>query len=599
MDLYLLEWGEFVNGISDVKGFETFAKIQPVNKGWSGDKKYYIETADGRKLLLRVADISQYARKKSEYELVSQFFALDIPIPEPLDFGLCDNDSKVYSLFTFCDGEDAEIVLPRITEAEQYAIGIESGKILKKLHTIPVPKNQEHWADRFNRKINTKIEKYRGCGLSFKGDNQVMEYIETNRNLLDNRPQFYQHGDYHAGNMVISPDGKLSIIDFNRFDFGDPWEEFNRIAWSAVVSPHFATGQINGYFGGRPPMEFFKLLALYIFSNTVSSIPWAIPFGQEEIDTMIRQSQNVLAWFDNMENPVPSWYMEDFYIQYMDGIPYKLKKAFDMSFISSYGTVFKVFDDQDSGNICFGLRNQGKRYFAKFAGAPTERACCSAEQAVQNLKSAVPVYRDLAHNNLIRLIRDEEIGGGYAAVFQWADGECMGRMYPVSRKKFMSMPVETKMRVFEDILSFHSFVHEKGYVAIDFYDGSIMYDFEQGKTMICDIDFYAKKPYINNMGRLWGSSRFMSPEEFILGAEIDEITNVYTMGAVAFALFSEYDRSLGQWPLGKELYEVVKKAVSNKRELRQQSIQQLMDQWNCAKEGNEYGSAYDGTFDCT
>jgi len=39
------------------------------------------------------------------------------------------------------------------------------------------------------------------------------------------------------------------------------------------------------------------------------------------------------------------------------------------------------------------------------------------------------------------------------------------------------------------------------------------------------------------MGRMWGSSRFMSQEEFTLGVAIDEITNVYPMGAVAFALF--------------------------------------------------------------
>lgn len=46
------------------------------------------------------------------------------------------------------------------------------------------------------------------------------------------------------------------------------------------------------------------------------------------------------------------------------------------------------------------------------------------------------------------------------------------------------------------------------------------------------------------MGRMWGSSCFMSPEEFAFGSAIDEITNVYLMGATAFALFGgERDRS--------------------------------------------------------
>jgi aminoglycoside phosphotransferase (APT) family kinase protein len=47
--------------------------------------------------------------------------------------------------------------------------------------------------------------------------------------ILKNRPQYYQHGDYHPGDMIIAPDGSLFVIDWNRDDFGDPWEEFNRI----------------------------------------------------------------------------------------------------------------------------------------------------------------------------------------------------------------------------------------------------------------------------------------------------------------------------------------------------------------------------------
>jgi isopentenyldiphosphate isomerase len=106
--------------------------------------------------------------------------------------------------------------------------------------------------------------------------------------------------------------GELKIIDFDRYDFGDPWEEFNRIVWSAATSPHFATGQLCGYFGGEPPIEFFKLLAFYISSNTLSSIYWAVPFGSSDLDTMMKQSQDVLRWYDNMRNPIPTWYLRGY-----------------------------------------------------------------------------------------------------------------------------------------------------------------------------------------------------------------------------------------------------------------------------------------------
>jgi aminoglycoside phosphotransferase (APT) family kinase protein len=294
--------------MQDLKDYNTFTKIEPVNKGWSGDKKYYIETADGKRMLLRVADITKYDRKRAEFQMMNQIAALGVPMSQPVDFGICDNGKSVYSLLTWCDGEDAEAVLPFLTETEQYALGKESGEILKKIHSIPAPKDQEEWSSRFSRKTNLKIDKYKACGIRFDGDEKIIGYIEANRHLLSGRPQCCQHGDYHVDNMIISPERTLSIIDFNRPDFGDPWEEFNRIVWSAACSPQFATGQLNGYFDGNPPIEFFKLLAFYIASNTLSSIYWAVPFGQSQIDTMMKQSQDVQFWFDNMKNPVPTWY---------------------------------------------------------------------------------------------------------------------------------------------------------------------------------------------------------------------------------------------------------------------------------------------------
>ena len=267
----------------------------------------------------------------------------------------------------------------------------------------------------------------------------------------------------------------------------------------------------------------------------------------------------------------------------VDGVSFRMKGPFDFSFLAKYGKVFKVFDDQDSGNICFGVESTGGRRFVKFAGAPTERADVSKEQAIDILRNTVPVYRDLAHPNLVKLMDAEEVGGGFAMVFQWTDALCMGRQYPESHKKIMSSDIETRLRIFEEVLDFHLYVAKCNYVAIDFYDGSIMYDFDSGRTLICDIDCYEKAPYTNQMGRMWGSSRFMSPEEFSLGAAIDEVTNVYTMGAAAFALLAGYDRSAEAWPLGRASYDVVKKAVSDERSLRQQSVKQLIDEWELAK----------------
>lgn len=268
--------------------------------------------------------------------------------------------------------------------------------------------------------------------------------------------------------------------------------------------------------------------------------------------------------------------------QSIDGISFELKKPFNFDFIGQYGKVFKVYDDQDSGNICFGTERDGKRFFVKFAGAPAKRYEGEISDAIVRLKASVPLYHDLKHKSLIELVDEGEIGGGFAMIFLWEDGDCMGRMYPQAHERFMKLPCRMRLEVFRDVLSFLEHTAAKGYVAIDFYDGSILYDFEREKTTICDIDFFRRQPCVNDMGRMWGSSLFQSPEEYELGAVINEVTNVYTVGATAFALFGRYGRERERWELSEECFAVAKKAVEKERTLRQRSIAEFREEWERA-----------------
>lgn len=285
-----------------------FAKKEPILKGWSGDRKYCVTDEAGTRYLLRVSDISQYEAKRSEFEMMKRVASLGIPMCEPVEFGVCEEG--VYSIQGWIDGGSAEEIIPALPEEKQYLYGLEAGRILGRIHSIPAPACLEPWENRFNRKMNNKIKKYRECPIQYDNGEAFIRYIEENRPLLKGRPQVYQHGDYHIGNMMIDRNGKLHIIDFNRNDYGDPWEEFNRIVWCVQKSAAFASGMVNGYFGGDVPLDFWKLLALYISSNTLSSVYWAIPFGQDEVNTMLNQAKDVLRWYSGMTTPIPAWYMK-------------------------------------------------------------------------------------------------------------------------------------------------------------------------------------------------------------------------------------------------------------------------------------------------
>lgn len=286
------------------------ARVKLVDKGWSGERKYYIELAGGEKQLLRLAKAERYEAKRAEYAMLARFAGMGLPVPEPLDVGLCENGESVYLLLTWCEGEAAEEALLVRPEAVQYALGVRSGEILRTIHSIPAPEDTPPWGAYMRAKIGRRIQAYRDCGISFAGADLMISYSLENLDLLDGRPQCYQHGDYHLGNMVLSAEDALSVIDFEKMSYGDPWEEFNRIVFSARISGVFASGQLNGYFGGRPPEAFFRLLALYMTSNAYGSVPWAIPFGQEDVQNMLDNAALVLQWYDGMKTIVPSWYHE-------------------------------------------------------------------------------------------------------------------------------------------------------------------------------------------------------------------------------------------------------------------------------------------------
>ena len=293
----------------------------------------------------------------------------------------------------------------------------------------------------------------------------------------------------------------------------------------------------------------------------------------------------------------------------IDAINLRLREHHDFSWIHKAGRVFCVYDEQDSGNILFGIMNKGVKKFIKYAGAKPVEYAGEPEDAIIRLKNAIPVYEDIKHPALIKFERALECPNGIAAVFEWFDGAGLHDHWTFAKYnkythpksayyRYRHMPVEKRIKSINTIFKFLAYVESVNYVAIDFYDGSILYDFKNNITKICDIDFFRKKPVINDLGeKFWGSKRFKPPEEYAYGGTIDGATNVYTLGALLFHLFGIYTEldikrmyeensffpcSIENWELSKPLYEVTLKAVNKIRNERYNSISDFLATWNKA-----------------
>jgi len=295
--------------------------------------------------------------------------------------------------------------------------------------------------------------------------------------------------------------------------------------------------------------------------------------------------------------------------QKVDNVTFNLNEIRNLSFLSKYGKVFCVFDQNDSGNISFGVANDKIKYFVKIAGIKTIESSIQPKDAIENLKNAMRLYDELKHPHLIELLEHYELDDLYIAVFKWSDGECLfdhwnfekyskNPQLKSPKSKFKQLSIEKRIKSVNIIFEFLSFVESKEHVAIDFYDGSIIYDFANDITTICDIDFFRPTPTYNDMGKdFFGTKRFKSPEEYIYGAKIDTVTNVYTLGALIFHFFSNYTDEdinkmyknnrfypceLENWQLNKELYDIVIKSISIDRSKRYNSMVDFYIEWNKA-----------------
>ena len=261
-------------------------------------------------------------------------------------------------------------------------------------------------------------------------------------------------------------------------------------------------------------------------------------------------------------------------------------------YLHTIGDVFAVFDEaiQDSGNISYGIRAEGGRYFVKTAGRPDNPApYLNHTERVSMLRNAAHLWQGCGYHTLPTLHQVVESPTGPLLVYQWVNGELVRtdaatREHPQSTfQRFRQLASEEILSVLDQVYELHNQLAQMGWIAVDFYDGCMIYDFNHKGFHVVDLDLYREAPFVNEMGRMFGSTRFMAPEEFELSARIDERTNVFTMGRTAAVFLS--DGTLDRLPFrgSDALYEVIRRACRDNRNERFDSMGAFYRAWGQAR----------------
>ncbi|MEZ0480369.1 aminoglycoside phosphotransferase family protein [Planococcus sp. SSTMD024] len=290
---------------------KNYRKISQINKGFSTDQKFLVYMSNGNdKLFLRLFALEQLESKKIEYSILKRMQDRKVNCCKPIAIG--EIEEKGYMVTSYIEGNDAGDEVSSYTDQEQYNLGCEAGKELKKMHHYKAPDYIPSWYSRKFEKHEKYVEAYLSSGIKIKNDEKIIRFINDNSYLMKERPNLFQHDDFHLGNLIVKDRVFAGVIDFDRYDWGDPIHEFLKIGiFSRNISIPFSIGQIRGYFDNIDPDEdFWNLYALYMAMCVFSTVVWTLNSFPKDLNNMLERIDTFLDDHDSFDRMKPKWYID-------------------------------------------------------------------------------------------------------------------------------------------------------------------------------------------------------------------------------------------------------------------------------------------------
>lgn len=195
-----------------------------------------------------------------------------------------------------------------LSKEEQYSLGRKAGIILKKIHSLSIDTEDKNDKSIVKKKL-LQIQKYEDSKVRIPNDESIINFIKENINFINNETKVYQHGDFHPGNLIFLETKEIGVIDFNRWDVGDPYEEFYKLeSFGVDISIPYCIGQIESYFDDNIPYNFWKALAVYSAHVALYSIKWAEQFGEDDLNNMRKICYRILDDYDGFNTYIPKWF---------------------------------------------------------------------------------------------------------------------------------------------------------------------------------------------------------------------------------------------------------------------------------------------------
>lgn len=262
----------------------------------------YTMNQDGKPVLLRTRSGEGYEEECAIASFADRIFREGgAYVSSPLEVGGYCDETRVYSLYSFFSGDNVARRLPELYVPQQYALGIEAGKQLAKLHSV-LPAEDD--VPEPNEDIFMLLTKLGEKGIKYNGYQQAEKFMKNHSSIINGRPVTALHGDFSASRLFIDSGLNLGILPLEEVHWGDPVRDLATLSDS--YSLPFIKGVFKGLYDGAPPKDFFELLAYYSTEKALVEIDTAE--NQEQLAIAIVRAEKLAADMEHYQSIVPVWY---------------------------------------------------------------------------------------------------------------------------------------------------------------------------------------------------------------------------------------------------------------------------------------------------
>ena len=142
----------------------------------------------------------------------------------------------------------------------------------------------------------------------------------------------------------------------------------------------------------------------------------------------------------------------------------------------------------------------------------------------------------LKHPNIVGFQKSGKARGVLYLVMEYIDGDDLADVLRDYRKKGKFMPDAEMVQILKDIGAALDYSHQQGVIHRDIKPSNIMID-KAGKAILTDFGL-ALLAEIGTKGEIFGTPRYISPEQAISSAAVVPQSDLYALGVIAYEMLT-------------------------------------------------------------